>query len=202
MTIIKTVCVYCGASSRVESIYQDVAFQTGSLIARAGFQMVYGGGRLGLMGLVADGAIAGGAHVTGVLPTVLLEREGPHPQLSDMHIVDSMHTRKYKMSELADVFVVLPGGFGTLDELFEIITWRQIELHNRPIVIVNTDGYWDGLKTLIHHVIDQRFAQPHHKEFVTFVSTPEEMIALLKPAEETSEEPMISSDIPTSSLPL
>ncbi|MBX3487220.1 MAG: TIGR00730 family Rossman fold protein [Candidatus Paracaedibacteraceae bacterium] len=179
MSGIKTVCVYCGASTRVDAIYRDVAARTGEMLAKSGFNVVYGGGRLGLMGIVADNALANGAYVTGFIPTILREAEGAHPGLSHLEVVDSMHTRKRRMSELADAFIILPGGFGTLDELFEILTWRQLQMHDKPIFIINTNGYWDPLKSLIHKVIEEKFATPAHATFATFVASVDEAIDLL-----------------------
>lgn len=184
MPAIKTVCVYCGASTRVDAIYKETAARTGELLAKSGFNVVYGGGQLGLMGLVADNAVANGAHVTGIITTLLEGIEGTHPGLANIQVVDTMHTRKRKMSELADAFIILPGGFGTLDELFEILTWRQLQMHDKPIVIINTNGYWDPLKNLIRKVIEEKFATPAHATFATFVTSPDEGIDLLIEAPE------------------
>ncbi|WP_010298872.1 TIGR00730 family Rossman fold protein [Candidatus Odyssella thessalonicensis] len=179
MSALKTICVYCGASTRVDAIYRETAARTGELLARSGFNVVYGGGRLGLMGIVADNALAHGSHVTGIIPTLLEKIEGTHPGLSETEVVDTMHTRKRKMSELADAFIILPGGFGTLDELFEILTWRQLQMHDKLIVIINTNGYWDPLKALIHNIIEEKFATPAHATFAKFVATPDEAIHVL-----------------------
>ena len=169
---------YCGASGRVDDVYKEAALRLGEVLGMAGLKVVYGGGRLGLMGLIADGAISQGAHVVGIIPQMLEKFEGAHPGIAELHVVDSMHTRKNKMFELADAFVVLPGGFGTLDELFEILTWRQIQIHNRPIIIVNVNGYWDPLKQLIHNVIEQKFAPSGHALFATFVDSPDDILDL------------------------
>lgn len=179
MSALKTICVYCGASTRVDSIYRETAARTGELLAKSGFNIVYGGGRLGLMGIMADSALANGTHVTGIIPKLLKEIEGTHPGLSKIEIVDTMHTRKRKMSELADAFIILPGGFGTLDELFEILTWRQLQMHDKPIIVVNTNGYWDSLKDLIYNIIEEKFATPAHAAFAKFVSSPDEAIDTL-----------------------
>jgi uncharacterized protein (TIGR00730 family) len=176
---IKSVCVYCGSSTRAELIYQESAFNLGKALAAAGIQLVYGGGQLGLMGLVADGVINHGGRAIGFITQDLEHIEGGHHNLSELHIVDSMHTRKLKMSENADAFVILPGGFGTLDELFEILTWRQLEMHDKPLIIANINGYWDPLKTLIHHVVEHRFARPVDEKLLLFVPTIEEIVPLL-----------------------
>lgn len=177
---IQSVCVYCGASVRAEQIYKDAASRMGEVLARAGLQVVFGGGKLGLMGIVADNALANGARVVGIIPTLLEEFEGAHPKLSELHVVDTMHTRKKKMSDLADAFVILPGGFGTLDELFEILTWKQLQIHDKPVIIVNVNGYWDPLKKLIHNIIEQRFAPASHALFATFVDSPDEVLDILE----------------------
>lgn len=186
----KRVCVYCGASMRADQVYRDAATRLGEMLAKSGMDLVYGGGRLGLMGLVADSALAHGAHVVGYIPKILEQFEEAHTGLSHLEVVDTMHTRKRKMTEIADAFVILPGGFGTLDELFEILTWRQLKMHSKLIIIVNVDGYWDSLKALIHHIIDQKFATPAHASFATFVNSVDEAIdKLMEVNEELIEFP-------------
>lgn len=180
MQEIKSVCVYCGSSSRADKIYQGAALELGKSLAEAGIQLVYGGGQLGLMGLVADGVIEHGGRAIGFIPEYLVHVEGGHDRLSELHIVDSMHTRKQKMSENADAFVILPGGFGTLDELFEILTWRQLSMHDKPIIIANINGYWDSLKALVRQVIGHRFAHEKDEDLLIFVSTIAEIIPLLQ----------------------
>lgn len=180
MTNIQSVCVYCGASVRAEKIYKDAASRMGEILARAGLQVVFGGGKLGLMGIVADNALAHGARVVGIIPKLLEDFEGAHPTLSELHIVDTMHTRKKKMSDLADAFIILPGGFGTLDELFEILTWKQLQMHEKPVIVVNVNGYWDPLKKLIHNIIEQHFAPTSHALFATFVDSPDEVLDILE----------------------
>lgn len=177
---IQSVCVYCGASMRAEQIYKDAASRMGEVLARAGLQVVFGGGKLGLMGIVADNALANGARVVGIIPKLLEKFEGAHPKLSELHVVDTMHTRKKKMSDLADAFIILPGGFGTLDELFEILTWKQLQMHDKPVIIVNVNGYWDPLKKLIHNIIEQHFAPTSHALFATFVDSPDEVLDILE----------------------
>lgn len=180
MQPIKSVCVYCGASSKVELVYQEAAFELGKSLAKVGIQLVYGGGQLGLMGLVADGVVENGGRAIGFITKDLEHIEGGHNHLNELHIVDSMHTRKLRMSENADAFVILPGGFGTLDELFEILTWRQLEMHDKPLIIANINGYWDPLKVLIHNVVKHRFARPLDENLLMFVTTVEEVVPLLQ----------------------
>lgn len=191
MTKAKRICVYCGASNRVDQVYKDAAIRLGEMIAKSGMDMVYGGGRLGLMGLVADSALANGAHVVGYIPKLLESVEGAHSGLSYLEVVDSMHTRKRKMTEIADAFIILPGGYGTLDELFEILTWRQLQIHNKPIFIININDYWTPLKNLIHNVINERFATPAHATFATFVNSVDEAIDNLSDIKE--EEPSFAT---------
>lgn len=180
MQEIKSVCVYCGSSSRSELIYQKAAFELGRSLADAGIQLVYGGGQLGLMGLVADGVMNHGGRAIGFITKNLEYVEGGHTRLSELHVVDTMHTRKLKMSENADAFVILPGGFGTLDELFEILTWRQLEMHDKPLIIANINGYWDPLKALVHSVVEHQFARPSDEKLLIFVPSIEEIIPLLR----------------------
>ncbi len=158
MASVKRVCVYCGSSGRVDEIYRAAATRLGVILAKAGLDLVYGGGRIGLMGLLADAALASGGHVTGVIPNFLHDRELAHSGLSELLLVDSMHERKRRMFELADAFVVLPGGLGTLDETFEIVTWKQLGLHDKPVVLVDVAEYWMPLIELVEHVVASGFA--------------------------------------------
>lgn len=176
----KNVCVYCGASERADEVYKNAAIELGRLIGKNNLGLVYGGGRLGLMGIVASAVLENGGKVIGFTTEHLDEREGAHPGLTELHIVDTMHTRKFKMSELGDAFVILPGGFGTLDELFEIITWRQLNFHQKPIIILNINGYWEPLVSLIKQVIEYKFARPEHREFITVVNTVDEVLDFVK----------------------
>jgi len=154
MSSVKRVCVYCGSSGRVAEAYRAAATRAGTALAQAGIELIYGGGRIGLMGLVADAALAAGGRVTGIIPGFLHDRELGHTGVTQLIVVDSMHERKQRMFELADAFVILPGGLGTLDEAFECLTWRQLALHDRPIVLVDVDGYWQPLMRLVDHVVE------------------------------------------------
>lgn len=165
MTSIKSVCVYCGSAGAVDPAFREAATALGTLLAKAGIDLVYGGGRVGLMGLVADAVMTGGARVTGIIPEFLDKYEVGHTGLSELIVVDTMHTRKKQMMDLADAFIVLPGGFGTLEELFEVLTWKQLRLHDKPILILDlpgTDGrgFWEPLTGLLDHIIGQKFAKP------------------------------------------
>jgi uncharacterized protein (TIGR00730 family) len=185
---INSVCVYCGSSVRADKIFQEAAYNLGKLLAQHDIVLVYGGGKLGLMGLVADGALENGGKAVGFIPEYLDQFEGAHKGLDELHIVDSMHTRKLKMSERAGAFVILPGGFGTLDEFFEILTWRQLEMHDKPIILVNINGYWDPLIALIKQVVAHKFADKSDAELAIVVSSIEEIVPKLRRAPESQVE--------------
>lgn len=162
MTEVRAICVYCGSSSRVDQSHKDSASRIGRLIGERGLQLVYGGGRVGLMGIAADATLAAGGEVIGIIPGHIQELEVEHTGLTELHVVDSMHTRKRMMFDRSDAFVVLPGGLGTLDETFEIITWKQLGLHDKPVVIVDADGYWRPMLDMLNHMIDSGFARTEH----------------------------------------
>ena len=180
MTTLNSVCVYCGASTRVDPLYTQAATDLGKALASENIQLVYGGGRLGLMGAVADGALSENGKVIGYMPDHLEDLEQGHASLTELHIVKDMHTRKRCMFEKANAFVVLPGGFGTMDEMFEIITWKQIELHDKPLIVLNINGYWDPLKALVENTVSEKFAKDHHRAFFNFVDRIEDVVPLLK----------------------
>ncbi|CAO3428475.1 LOG family protein [Azospirillum doebereinerae] len=159
MKTLSSVCVYCGASSQVADVHKEAAHALGDGLARRGIRLVYGGGRVGLMGIVADAALAAGGEVVGIIPEHIQSTEIEHTALTELHVVDSMHTRKRMMVERSDAFVVLPGGLGTLDEMFEVLTWKQLQLHDKPVVIADVDGYWRPLLGLIDHMVAQGFAR-------------------------------------------
>ena len=152
-----TLCVFCGSRPGADDAYAAAARAVGSGLAQRGWQLVYGGGRVGLMGDVADAARAGGAWVTGVIPESLMQREVGHRGLDELHVVPSMHARKHMMAERAHAFVALPGGLGTFEELFEVWTWRQLGYHARPIALLNTAGYYDGLLDFLRTAVDSGF---------------------------------------------
>jgi uncharacterized protein (TIGR00730 family) len=173
------VCVFCGSSSRVASVYQQAAAELGASVARRGLRLVYGGGRIGLMGVLADAALAAGGEVVGVLPEFLRELEVAHPGLTELRVVATMHERKRVMFELADAFVVLPGGLGTLDETIEILTWKQLGLHDRPVVLVDVGGFWKRLRALVDDVVAEGFAHPEHAALLTMASSIDEALETL-----------------------
>jgi uncharacterized protein (TIGR00730 family) len=158
MQNIRSLCVYCGSSGAVEAQYRDAASELGANLAQAGIALVYGGGRIGLMGLLADAALAAEGKVTGIIPSHLRDAEVAHHGLTELVVVDSMQERKRVMAERADAFAILPGGIGTLDEMFEIVSWKQLRLHDKPILLVDIGGYWAPLRALLDHIIDTGFA--------------------------------------------
>jgi uncharacterized protein (TIGR00730 family) len=179
MASIKSVCVYCGSSNRVDPKFLDAATELGRLIGEAGMKLIYGGGRVGLMGRVADGVLAAGGRVTGIIPGHLHAREVAHPGVSELTVVDTMHERKMLMAEQADAFVVLPGGYGTLDEMFEIITWRQLGLHDKPLILADLYGYWAPLATLLDRIVETGFAQPECRNLYRTVTSVAEILPAL-----------------------
>ena len=174
--------VFCGSSSRVGDAHRRAAAELGTAIAARGVRLVYGGGRIGLMGVLADAAIAAGGQVVGVIPEFLRGLEVAHAGLTELRIVPTMHDRKRVMFELADAFAVLPGGFGTLDEMIEIVTWRQLGLHDKPVIVVDVDGFWRPLRALIAAIVGQGFAHPEHANLLTIVPSVEDVFATLQGA--------------------
>jgi uncharacterized protein (TIGR00730 family) len=169
MSGLSSLCVYCASSDGADPAHRETARRLGQLLAEHGVRLVYGGGRVGLMGIVADAVLAAGGKVTGVIPYHLEAREVGHKDVTELIVVDSMHGRKHRMFELADAFAVLPGGLGTLDETIEIITWRQLGLHDKPIVLIDDDGYWAPLFDLVDHAIAKGFASKETKRLYSVV---------------------------------
>jgi uncharacterized protein (TIGR00730 family) len=167
----KSVCVYCAHRDGTKSSYINAARETGGLIARLNMRLVYGAGDIGLMGAVADAAQAAGAESFGVIPQHLMNKEVGKRDLTSFVITENMHERKKIMVMNADAFVLLPGGFGSLDEFFELITWRQLGLHNKPCFIYNVDGYWDALIALIKNQIEHGFVPTENMDYFTVVTT-------------------------------
>jgi uncharacterized protein (TIGR00730 family) len=178
-TALRAICVFCGSSPGLDPRHAREAARFGGLLARHGIGLVYGGGAVGLMGAVADGALAEGGKVVGVIPRFLLRAEVGHERLSERIVVETMHERKMTMFERADAFVVLPGGVGTLEELFEILSWRTLTLHAKPMVVVEGDGYWDPLKDLIERCVTAGFARPALREHIRFVDAIDDVLAVL-----------------------
>lgn len=182
MTSLSALCVYCGSSDQVDPAHRQAAATLGRLLARSSTTLVYGGGRIGLMGICADAALAAGGHVIGIIPEHLNSVEVGHQGVSELHVVPSMHIRKQMMFELADAFAVLPGGIGTLDETFEIITWRYLGLHDKPIVLVDNKGYWRPFIAMIDHVIASGFAKPAIRALYQVVDRVEDVLPAIAAA--------------------
>lgn len=180
MTLIKSLCVYCGSARGRSSRYVAAARELGAAMAERQIRLVYGGARIGMMGEVADAVMKNGGEVVGVIPEHLQTSEVGHSGITELKVVESMHVRKKLMFDLSDGFAVLPGGYGTLDELFEIITWRMLKLHDKPIVVLNIDGYWDRFNALIDHLIEHGFAKPDSRQYFSVVSSVGRMFDLLE----------------------
>jgi uncharacterized protein (TIGR00730 family) len=191
---LRRLCVYCASSARVDARYRDAATTLGRLAAEAEVEIVYGGGQVGLMGLLADAALAAGGRVTGIIPGHLYEREVGHAGLSELIVVASMHERKQRMFELADAFVTLPGGLGTLDETIEIMTWKQLGLHDKPLVIVDIAGYWTPFTALVDNAIAAGFTTPAARQYFRVVPRVEDVlpvIAALPPSRHAGDSALV-----------
>ena len=191
MKEIQAISVYCSSYDTVDDVYKQAAIELGEALARKKITMIYGGGGQGLMGEVANSAVTHGGRVIGFMPHHLKEFEEPNWGITEMHMVDSMHTRKRLMFEHSDAFFALPGGFGTLDEIFEVITWHQLKLHEKPIVFVNINEYWTPLENLTKNIFNQQFAKPEDKDIFTFVrSIPEAFNTLVQAPEPHAAKPV------------
>jgi uncharacterized protein (TIGR00730 family) len=172
----KNICVYCGSAPGAEPEYTRAARQVGAILARRGLGLVYGGGRVGLMGIVADAALAAGGKATGVIPEALANREVAHHGLTELHVVADMHQRKALMAHRADAFLTLPGGIGTFEEFFETLSWAGLKLHHKPMGLLNVAGYFDPLLTLFDHAVAARFVKESFLDLLIVSSDPEEII--------------------------
>jgi uncharacterized protein (TIGR00730 family) len=175
----KTICVYCGSSDRIPSPYLEAARQMGYTLAERGLTLVYGAGCTGIMGVLADAVLERGGEAVGVIPVMFNTPQLVHKDLTRLEVVMDMHIRKARLVELADAFIALPGGFGTLDELFEILTWAQIGLHHKPIGLLNTLGYFDGLLGWIEHAQAEGFIYAEHRSLFTYAESPRDLLDAL-----------------------
>jgi uncharacterized protein (TIGR00730 family) len=176
----KRICVFAGSNSGSRSEYLAAAQELGQTLGRRDLHLVYGGARLGLMGALADAVLAAGGHVTGVIPEALVAKEVAHTGLSDLRVVASMHERKAMMADLADGFVALPGGWGTLEELFEVLTWAQLGLHRKPCGLLNVRGFFDGLLSFLDHSIEERFVRRESRSMLIVASSPASLLEQLE----------------------
>jgi uncharacterized protein (TIGR00730 family) len=176
MPDLKSICVFCGSNFGSRTEYGAAAESLGRLLANRGISLVYGGGRVGLMGRIADAVLAAGGKVTGVIPQALVLKEIGHDGLTDLKIVNSMHERKALMADLADGFIALPGGFGTLDEFCEILTWAQLGIHHKPCGVLNVNRYYDSFLQLLDHAVSELFLRPLHRAMVISHNDPETLL--------------------------
>ena len=181
------IAVYCASNDGARPAYLAAARAMGALLAREGLTVVYGGGRVGLMGALADAAMAAGGEVIGVMPHGLVQREVAHHGLTALHVVDSMHERKALIADLADAFITMPGGIGTLEEFFETWTWAQLGVHRKPVGLLDTDGFWAPLEQLLEHVSQEGFLRGTPRDWLVRGSTPETLLTALR----AFEPPMV-----------
>jgi uncharacterized protein (TIGR00730 family) len=179
VSVLKRICVFCGSSFGSRSAYKQAAEDLGRLFAERGIGLVYGGACVGLMGAIADAVLAGGGEVIGVIPESLLRREVGHRGVSKLHVVQTMHERKALMADLADAFIALPGGFGTLEEFCEAVTWSQLGIQQKPCGLLNIERYWEGLLAVLEHAVDEEFVRPENGQLVLVATTPEGMLERL-----------------------
>lgn len=188
MSALRRVCVFCGSHAGSNPAYRRLAEQLGRTLATRGLGLVFGGGRVGLMGAVADGALAAGGEVIGVMPQALIDREIGHRGLTELRIVGSMHERKALMAELADGFIALPGGIGTLEELFEMWTWAQLGLHGKPCGLLDSDGFFGPLIAFLDQLVVRGFVQPQYRAILHTAESPDQLLA----AFETYQAPLLA----------
>jgi uncharacterized protein (TIGR00730 family) len=178
--MLRALCVFCGASSGRSELYTSGARAFGQALAAQGLELVWGGGHVGLMGVVADAVLDGGGRAHGVIPSFMVERELGHPRATTLHVVDSMHARKAKMAELADGFVVLPGGLGSLEEFFEVLTWAQLQIQNKPIGILNTNHFYAPLLAMLEHLVREGFVAAANLDLISVAEEPLELLERLR----------------------
>ncbi|WP_233880916.1 LOG family protein [Paraburkholderia flagellata] len=176
----KAVCVYCGSSPGANPIYTEAAQAFGRALVAANLALVYGGGKVGLMGVIADTVMAGGGRAIGVIPELLVDKEVGHVGLTELHVVPDMHHRKKMMADLSDAFVAMPGGAGTLEELFEVYTWAQLGYHRKPVGVLNISGFYDPLMSLLDHTVREGFMRQTYRDMLQTDSDPAALIAKLK----------------------
>jgi uncharacterized protein (TIGR00730 family) len=188
---VRRLAVYCGSAAGSTQVFADATRATAAAMAGRGVDLVYGGGKLGLMGLIADSVLAAGGHVYGVIPQALVDIEVAHRGLTELHTVANMHERKAKMTDLADAFLALPGGIGTLDELFEAWSWNALGYHKKPFCLLNVEGYWDGMIEFIDHATQSGFLSAQRREQLLVAASPEEALDLLDEAAAAATQGMV-----------
>jgi uncharacterized protein (TIGR00730 family) len=186
---VQKICVFCGSSPGARPEYAEATEAFAQLVVAENIGVVYGGGGVGLMGKLADAVLAQGGEITGVIPHALVDKEIGHPHVEDMRLVDSMHERKALMAELADAFVALPGGLGTLEELFEVFTWSQLGLHHKPLALLDVEGYYDGIAAFLDHAVRERFLNAKQRSTLIVERDPGALLERLKAYEPDAVEP-------------
>ena len=189
MQKIESICVYCGSSMNVSEDFKQTARDMGKILAENKITLVYGGGKSGLMGIIADSVMDNGGKVIGIIPTHISDREIQHKGLTELHVVDSMHIRKQMMVDMSDAFVVLPGGIGTLDEMCEIMTWRQLGIHDKPIIIVDKNNYWTPFLNMRDHIIKEGFMREPDLKLTLTVREPQEVLKAIHQSPEEAFDP-------------
>lgn len=187
------VCVFCGSSPGVKQEYAVGARELGLVLAKKSIDLVYGGGHVGLMGIVADAAMSAGAKAIGIIPRCLADKEVAHQGLTELKIVQTMHERKAQMSELSDGFIAMPGGFGTLEELFEVITWAQLGIHKKPFGLFNVAGYYDKLIEFMDYQVEQGFVPQRHREMIIVSDEAEQLVEMLESFHPVAQEKWAST---------
>jgi uncharacterized protein (TIGR00730 family) len=188
---LQRVAVYCGSAAGCDSCFADAARDTAAAMARNGVDLVYGGGRLGLMGVIADSVLGDGGRVYGVIPRALVDLEVAHTGATRIYTVDTMHERKAKMTELADAFLAMPGGIGTLDELFEAWSWNALGYHKKPFCLLNVDGFWDGMIAFIDHATEKGFLSARRRKQLLVATSPDEALQMLDEAAAAATQGMV-----------
>lgn len=189
----QSLCVYCGSNNGFSPVYKDAAVALGNALADAGITLVYGGSSVGLMGVIADQVLARGGKAIGVIPQALVDKELAHNDLTELHVVASMHARKAKMAELADGFIAMPGGMGTLEELFEMLTWAQLGFHRKSCAVLNVDGYYDGILNFIDGAISQGFIRDEHRHLLISHDDPTALLQLMRDYEAPQQPKWITA---------
>ena len=190
----RDICVFCGSQSGTDPRYREAAVELGNLLAEQGHGLVYGGGHIGLMGKIADAVMAAGGTVTGVIPKPMTEREIAHETVTRLHVVSSMHERKALMASLSDAFIAMPGGFGTFEELFEVIAWAQLGIHRKPIGLLNVAGFFDGWKVFVEHAIAEGFIKTKYRGLFVSADNPPALLEALKSHQSPPTRRWLSED--------
>lgn len=190
----KTVCVFCGSGEGASVSYAESARLLGDTLARRGLRVVFGGGQVGLMGVLADAVLEAGGEAVGVMPKALLEKEIGHQSLTELHVVSTMHERKALMADLSDGFIALPGGYGTFEELLEVLTWAQLSLHEKPCGLLNVEGFYDPLLSLFDHAVEEQFVREDHRALALTEKDPARLLDLMQGHNPPSTEKWVSPE--------